>query len=129
GQLIQGSQLRYIDKQAVMLPADLRDHQQGRQGWDVSLSADAHSLVVVAQSDLFTITQRARLDPQSPVLDIRLKVQARPGLSREGAAVQTPLGLLGIELAEHFIDHFEDEQDLYDDGAHLSAGRILRPWR
>jgi hypothetical protein len=126
--LIKHSYLRYHNDKSGTFPSQDKTQPSGQ--WQIlSLTHDSRQVTAMLQNDLFTITQLMTLEPDSPVLDIRLKVQGRLSQSKEDVRVLTTLGLLGFELAEDFINHFEDEEDLYDDGAQLSTEESLRPWR
>lgn len=125
-QLLAGSVLSYGDEQGLF--SSQADQPEGRRWRITRLEHDAGKVISTFESDLVTMEHVTTLQKDSPLLDIQLKVTGKAPAGTP--AVRSPiLGLLSFALQDDFIDHFEDEEDLYSDGAHLAADRILRPWR
>ncbi len=89
-----------------------------------SLVAGKETVTVVSRSADLETTIEWHLPPQSPLLRARVRVR--------GLGSGAKLGFLAmprITLARGFNDIFEDEQDLWSDGAELGGGRELPCWR
>lgn len=125
-ELLAGSLLSYADGQGLFPdptgPSTTRD-------WRVTRLEHTPSRVVsTLESDLVTIEHVTALEADSPFLDIAISITGKAPAGTP--PVRSPLlGILSLKFQPDFIDHFEDEQDLYFDGAHLAARKILRPWR
>src|ERR1051326_4528657 len=82
------------------------------------------SITAVRRSKHIELTLRHELRKDSPLLHVvvRLKTMGKAG---QLAYVSLPI----IRFASDFNDAFEDERDLYLDGAELGNGRELPCWR
>lgn len=130
-EIIQSVQVHYHDGKVLFPPPPNTSGASDKTGtWEVvSIKSDSNSIASILQSDLITVNLQATLKPDSPMLDMRVRVRGRVSSDLNHPPVQTYHGLLKIEMATDFINHFEDEEDLFFDGAQIAAGTILRPWR
>lgn len=100
----------------------------GKQFIDLSEAASikhtGSTLTVTRQSPHLSVTFRYDLAATNPLLNVQV-VMSTTG---EAGKVQYP-SLPRFAFASSFVNQFEDEQDLYFDGAELGGGRELPCWR
>lgn len=115
---------RYQDESAKLWHAD-KDVQPKGGGFETAgVQADGNSVTVSRRSEHLLVTLRYELEPGSPLLKVSTSVRGtgKPGALRY---IFTPR----FDFAPGFNDTFEDERDLYYDGAELGGGKELPCWR
>jgi len=83
-----------------------------------------HAVESVIGSSAVQVTRRFELDDGAPLLRAAYSVKGT-GETDEIAQLGFPM----VRFAEDFLDAFEDEEDLFADGAELGGGRELPCWR
>lgn len=78
----------------------------------------------VSRSEHVEVTRRYELSPGDPMLRVSVTVR---GFKRR-TTLQAP-AFPAVSFTDDFIDAFEDDTDLYDDGVELGGGAELPCWR
>ena len=90
----------------------------------VKIIEAANSLTAIIADDNVETTKIFSLIENSPLLNVRVTIKGM----KDGIKLVSPI-LPGIRFNDDFNDAFEDEEDLYFDGAELGDGVELPCWR
>jgi hypothetical protein len=90
----------------------------------LSVEVDETAVTSLQRSEHLDITTRYELPENSPLLSICVQVEGRGSEARLGHCA-----LPHLAFSPSFNDAFEDEEDLYFDGAELGGGYELPCWR
>jgi hypothetical protein len=121
--LTAGMSLRYRDREMDRWHTDDEGATAPRIE-SVSVTATDTSVTAVSHSEHLRMTLRYELPEESPLLRVSSEVQGRGK-----AGTLTALAIPRLLFAPDFVDAFEDEADLYSDGAEVDGGRELPCWR
>lgn len=139
--LMAGTHCRYVDErgrqhsgEAAPSPASAFSSDELETSTDgavasgvvtaLAVTADGNSVEMKQQSEHLRVTVRYSLEAESPLLRVQTSVR---GTGHPGALmyVATPR----FVFAPGFANVYEDDHDLYYDGAELEHGRELPCWR
>jgi len=119
---LTGTSLSYLDLDGRRWYRDEEGADHGRIAL-VAVESGEEFVATTHRSDHIELTLRYTLPAQSPLLRVEAIVKGI-GRGRLGH-----LSLPRVRLGAGFNDAFEDEEDLYFDGAELPGGRELPCWR
>ena len=121
--LATGASLRYFDQDAKRWWSDDAGVEGGHFG-TVLVEETGAAVISVRRSAHLEVTQRYELPPGSPLLRVSVRVRGLGGAAKLGH-----FAMPRIAFTAGFNDAFEDEEDLYFDGAEAGGGRELRVFR
>lgn len=115
---------RYLERLSDTWTGESEDDKDTMQFTAVCVELAGSHVQSTLRSPHVTVTRRFALDSASPLLQVGLTIQTM-GVAGELAMAGFP----AVRFAPGFADVFEDERDLYFDGAELGDATQLPCWR
>lgn len=122
--LIRRQVCRYLDQEGRQWHTDEEMESPGGSFETVGVKADGQSVTVTRRSKHLTVVTCFEIEDDHPLLKVAVSVQ---GTGEAGSLLflNTPR----FDFTAGFNDAFEDERDLFSDGAEIGGDRELPCWR